>query len=208
MHHPDASRAAVSALGDPMPIVRATAVAAIVSLPSSESASSLMPLLADKDEFVRREAAYALGRTKSRAAVERLSEVLLSDKEDGVRGAAAVALGDIGDASAVVALSNVLNPQSLVPGKKKKGKREQNAFVSRSAARALGQIGNRAGTPALLLVLQNETAGDDLRREAAEALGRIKDPSTLPALRTAMTARDPYLAQAATEAVRRISNNQ
>lgn len=205
MHHPDASRVAVTALTDPMPIVRVTAIAAIVSLPANESAASLLPLLADKDEFVRRETAYAIGRTKSRSAISQLSELLLTDKEDGVRGAAAVALGDIGDATAVVALSNVLNPQSqMTVKKKKKSRREQNPFVLRSAARALGQIGDRAGTPALMIVLQDETAEDDLRRESARALGRTRDPGALSALRAAMSASDPYLAQAAAEAVRLI----
>jgi HEAT repeat protein len=209
LHDASASRVAVPALNDPLPIIRATAVASVISLPASESSASLIPLLADKDDFVRREAAYALGKTKSRTAVARLAEVLISDKDDGVRGAAAVALGEIGDAAAAVPLSLVLNPQPATPSKKKKKlKGEQNPFVQRAAARALGQIGDRAGTPALVMVLQNEAAGDDLRREAAEALGRIKDPSTLPALRDAMSARDPYLAQMAAQSVRRITNGQ
>ncbi|MEK6279276.1 MAG: HEAT repeat domain-containing protein [Acidobacteriota bacterium] len=209
MGHPEASRAALTALRDPLPLVRATAAASILYLPSDEAAASLIPLLSDKDEFVRREAAYALGKTRSKAAVSRLSEVLLTDKEDAVRGSAAVALGQIADAAAVVPLSTVLSPQFAMPSSKKnkKPRQEQNAFVLRSAARALGQIGNRAGLPALIVVLQDEKAGDDLRRESATSLGRIGDSSSLPALRTALTATDPYLAQAANEAIRRISNS-
>ena len=64
----------------------------------------LLPLLNDKDEFVRREVAYALGHTRSRSATSALSDRLLNDKEDGVRGAAAVALGQIADEAAVIAL--------------------------------------------------------------------------------------------------------
>jgi HEAT repeat protein len=211
MHHPEASRAAVSALNDPMPIIRATAASSILSLPSDEAAASLIPLLKDKDEFVRREAAYALGKTRSRSAVSALTEVLLADKEDGVRGAAAVALGQISDEAAVVPLSAVLNPQVAMPASKskknRKPRRELNLFVLRSAARSLGQIGNRAGSLSLILVLQDEKAEDDLRRESAAALGRIGDSSALPSLRTALTARDPYLAEAAKEAIQRISNS-
>ena len=209
LHHPDASRAAVSALSDPLPIIRATAATSILSLPSDEAATNLLPLLADKDEFVRRETCYALGKTRSRLAVPKLSELLLTDKEDGVRGAAAVALGEIGDSAGLVPLAGVLNPQlaATSSSKKKKSRREQNPFVLRSAARALGQIGNRAGSTALMMVLADEKAEDDLRREAAIALGRIGDAASLPALRAALSSRDPYLALAANEAIRRISNS-
>ena len=41
MHHPDASRAALSGLKDPLPIVRATSAGAVLSLPAEESAASL-----------------------------------------------------------------------------------------------------------------------------------------------------------------------
>jgi HEAT repeat protein len=127
-----------------------------------------------------------------------------------VRGAAAVALGQIADASAVTALAAVLNPQAgLAPSKKGgKNKREQNPFVLRSAARSLGQIRNRAGVPALIEVLQDDKAEADLRREAAAALGEIGDASAIPALRDATTADDPYLAETAHQALRRISRTQ
>lgn len=209
MHHPEASRAALSALNDSLPIVRATAVAAVLYLPPSESAPSLIPLLSDKDEFVRRETAYALGKTRSRSAVPRLSELLLTDKEDGVRGAAAVALGQIGDREGVAPLSAVLSPELAISASKKnkKARREQNPFVLRSAARSLGQIASDAGTPPLIAVLQNPKAENDLRREAAIALGKIGASSALPALRDALGAGDPYLAEAASEAIKRISNS-
>src|ERR1041385_2160470 len=111
MHRPDASRAALPALSDEAPIVRATATKAILSLGAEESVSSLLPLLNDKDEFVRREAAYALGLTHSRAATAALTDRLLNDKEDGVQAAAAVALGHIADEAAVVALVGTLAPE-------------------------------------------------------------------------------------------------
>ena len=109
LHHPEASRVAVAALSDTSPIVRATATTAVLSLPNSESAASLVPLLADKDEFVRQEAAYALGKTRSASAVSPLIERLARDKKQGVRGAAVVALGEIGSESGVVALSQICN---------------------------------------------------------------------------------------------------
>jgi HEAT repeat protein len=209
MHHPAASRVALSALRDPSPIVRATAAASVLALPAEESAASLMPLLADKDEFVRQHAAYALGQARSRTAVAPLVD-RLADKKDSVRGAAAVALGQIADAAAVVPLCEVLNPQSgLAPAKKgQKGKREKNPFVLRAAAHSLGEIRDRAGSPALIAVLQDDKAEDDVRREAAFALGVIGDSSAIPALREASSARDPHLSQAAHEAIRKISRSQ
>lgn len=209
LRHPDASRVAVSALDDTAPIVRATASAAVLCLPSEEGATALLPLLSDKDEFVRQEAAYALGRTRSKSAITPLIERLSKDNKDGVRGAAAVALGQIADESAVVSLARALSPQTAIPsGESHKSKGEKNVFVLRAAAVSLGQIGSRAGLPALVATLENEKADDDVRREAARALGLIGDPSAEPALRKVLTARDAYLAHAAHEALSRISRRQ
>jgi HEAT repeat protein len=198
-----ASRAVVPALQDAAAIVRATAAKSILSIGSEESVQYLLPLLNDKDEFVRRETAYALGLTRSRSATAALSERLLNDKEDGVRGAAAVALGQIGDEAAVIALVGTLAPELSAPAKKKR-KREPNAFVLRAAAVALGQIKSRAGTAALISALSNEKLPSDVRREAARSLGLIGDPAAVPALRAASTAADPYLAEIAHQALKKL----
>ena len=199
-----ASRVALPALSDPSPIIRVTAAKAVLSLDAAESAAALLPLLDDKDEFVRREVAYALGLTRSRTATAALSERLLNDKEAGVRGAAAVALGKIADEAGVVALASVLAPELSGPSKGKR-KREENEFVLRAAAEALGQIKSRAGVPALLSAVGNEKFAIDVRREAVRALGSIGDPSAVPALKTASTSEDPYLSQLAYESLRKLS---
>ena len=93
--------------------------------------SALLPLVSDKDEFVRREVAYSLGLTHSRQATEPLTNLLLNDKEDGVRAAAAVALGDIRDENAVVALANVLSPKSVLLSKLRRARRTCLYFVPR-----------------------------------------------------------------------------
>ncbi|HJP93047.1 MAG TPA: HEAT repeat domain-containing protein [Pyrinomonadaceae bacterium] len=192
MHVPAASRAALAGLKDPSPIVRATAAKAILSMGEEESVAALLPLLNDKDEFVRREVAYALGLTHSRKATAALSERLLNDKKDGVRAAAAVALGEVADEAAVVDLVGVLS-------------KEKNPFVLRAVAAALGKIKSRAGTAALVAVLNNEKLDNDVRREAARSLGLIGDPSAEPALRAATTAADPYLSRIAFESLKKIS---
>ncbi len=209
LRHPQASRVAQSSLGDASPIVRATAAGSVLWLPGDEAASSLVPLLADKDEFVRQQTAYALGETRSRAGVASLID-RLTDKKDSVRGAAAVALGQIADVAAVTPLTSLLMPSSAAPQSKKskKAKPERNPFVLRAAARSLGQIADRAALPALFVVLQDDTAEDDVRREAAWALGNISDPSAIPVLRAAITARDPYLGEIAERAVKKILKAQ
>ncbi len=199
-----ASRVTLPALQDEAAIIRATAAKSILSIGGEESVPHLLPLLNDKDEFVRREAAYALGLTRSRSATAALSDRLLNDKEDGVRGAAAVALGHIADEAAVIALVGTLAPELSAPAKKKQ-KRGQNVFVLRAAAVALGQIKSRAGTAALVSALNNEKLPSDVRREAARSLGLIGDPAAEPALRAASTAADPYLSRLAHEALRKLS---
>ncbi len=200
-----ASRAALPALKDVSPIVRATAAKAILSIGPDESSAVLTPLLNDKDEFVRREVAYALGSTRGPETTIFLIDRLETDKEDGVRGAAAVALGQLREEAAVVALVRTLAPE-LAPPAKSKRKREQNAFVLRAAAVALGQIRSRAGTAALVAVLKNEKLPDDVRREAARSLGMIGDPSASEALKAATTAADPYLSGIAHEALLKLGH--
>lgn len=195
-----ASRAALPALADGSAIVRVTAAKAILSLDANESVPALLPLLKDKDEFVRRETAYALGMTRSKSATSALSERLMTDKEDGVRAAAAVALGEIADEAALVALVGTLAPQ--LSGAKRK--REQNEFVLRAAASALGRIKSRAGTAALASALTNEKLPPDVRREAARSLGLIGDPSAASALRQATTSEDPFLSEIAHDALRKL----
>jgi HEAT repeat protein len=206
LRHPDASRAALVGLQDPLAIVRATATQAILSLPSEEAAAALVPLLKDKDAFVRQEVAYALGQTRSKSAVGPLVERLIRDKESGVRGAAAVALGKIGDEGAVGPLVGLLRPDMAITSasSKSKARRENNVFVSRSAARSLGQIRSRLGVAVLIVIVNDQKATDDLRREAAIGLGLIGDAAAIPSLRAALAAGDPYLSAASFEALRLI----
>ena len=202
MQRPEASRASLPALRDSSAIVRATAATAILSLPPGESAGYLIPVLADKDEFVRREVAFALGKTHSQSALAPLIDRLNADKKDSVRGAAAVALGELKDAAAALSLAQVLAPQTSRSNRK--SRKEKDLFLLRAAAHSLGQIGSSAGLPALVAALQDEKMADDVRREAAGALGLIGDAAAIPALRGVETASDPYLAEAAHQAIRKI----
>ena len=205
MARPEGSRAAAAALGDTAAAVRAAAVRAVLALPPGEAATLVLPLLSDRDEFVRREAAYALGLARSAVGVAGLAAALEADREAAVRGAAAVALGQIGDPAAAPFLAGSL-ARRLPPrvGRERPRRRrvEQDEFVRRAAAVSLGQLRSREAVPVLIETLSDERAPDDVRREAARALGLIGDAAAVPALRAALTARDPYLARIALEAVR------
>lgn len=208
MSRPDSSRAAVAGLRDSSAIVRATAARAVLSLPPDEAAANLLPLLNDRDEFVRQETAYALGETRSRRATAPLLTVLEKEKQDSVRGAAVVALGLIGDEAAVVSLAQTLNLRVGAPGlinRIRRKKKEENEFIRRSAARALGQIGSRAAVPALIIALSDKRAPDDVRREAARSLGLIGDPAAVAPLRAVLSSPDPYLSRIAYDALLKIA---
>lgn len=211
MKRPESSRVAATALRDSAAIVRATAARAVLSLSPNEAALLLLPLLQDRDEFVRQETAYALGETQSVTAVSALVTVLEKDKKDSVRGAAAVALGQIGDDAAVIPLAELLGrriPASGIINRVRRSKKDENEFVRRAAAHSLGQIRSRAAVPALGAVVTDERAPDDVRREAANSLGLIGDPSAVPALRAVLNARDPYLSLIASEALRKIASSE
>jgi HEAT repeat protein len=77
--------------------------------------------------------------------------------------------------------------------------------VLRAAATALGHIRSRAGTAALISVLSNEKLPSDVRRESARSLGLIGDEAAVPALRAASMAADPFLAEIAYQALKKLS---
>lgn len=224
-----ASRIAIPALNDRNNIVRATAAASVIFLPKDEAASLLLPLLSDKSPFVRREAAYALGKVGSSSATQAIVLLMRRDKDFEVKTAAAVALGEAGDPSALAPLIDVL----------KKKPKESEEFLRRSASRSIGQIAqiNRTGkrlvttphsflpekfkesnTPSaempsqlvsvfrpaiavLSSVLQSAEESDDTRREAAFSLGAIGDPAAFSALESSLGSPDYYLAEIAREAI-------
>lgn len=224
-----ASRLAIPALSDSNEIVRATAAASVVFLPPAEAVQVLSPLLSDKKPFVRREAAYALGRVGDLSATNSLLSVLDKDRDLEVRAAAAVALGNIDDPSALDALTRLLQ----------KRPDEDEEFIRRSAARSVGQIFEGDKKPftvtpqnflppafketgeskttlqianldsvirTLSQVLQNAKEADDTRREAAFALGAIRQPASAAILRSYLNGPDPYLAEISKEALLKIEN--
>lgn len=218
---------AVIALSDKNEIVRAMAANDVVYLAPEDSIRLLSSMLADRSEFVRREAVFALGETGSPAAVEPVSSALENDRSPLVRASAAIALGRIGDVKGVIPLIEAL----------KRSRSSKDDFIRRSAARSLGQIaeilrdGHRqtatpqsflpqkykpvsSSSPAtaifpgfieatrILIEIAGDSKGsEDTRREAAYALGSIGDSSALQFLQFNVTSPDPYLAEICREAL-------
>ncbi len=229
-----ASRAAAPALTDADELVRATAASSVVFLPKDEACSLIVPQLDDKAEFVRREAAFALGNVGSTCAVEPIIRVLKKDRETIVRAAAAAGLGGIGDPVAVEALTGIL----------KRKPKTNDEYLRRAAARAIGQIAEmvrggrrqtvtpqdflpekykyaaladlpaasstqfRTAVTVLLKAAVNAKETDDTRREAAFALGGIGDRSAVAYLTANLTNKDTYLAEICREALLKMPRTQ
>ena len=227
LHNEAASRLAIPALTDRDLLVRATAANAVIFLPKPEAASVLKPLLNDKMEFVRDEAAFALGEVGDVSAAAALIRILEKDSSRVVKSATATALGKIGDVSALGPLSNVFRTKPS----------EDNEFLRRCAAHAIGLVaeaikrqqrttttpenflpdkykkgfsqtaGNgqmsafQTANLTLIKVLQNGKEAEDTRREAAFALGAIGDPSSTVVLRSNLNSPDNYLAEICKEAL-------
>jgi HEAT repeat protein len=206
----EASRIATKTITDRNEMIRATAASAMTGLPPAEAVTVLAPLLNDSSPFVRTEAAYALGRVRDVTATQPLVTVLQKDGAKEARAAAAISLGKIGDVAAVGPLTGVF----------KKGPSEDNEFIRRSAARAIGEIaehtrangGNadltvfRPAVPVLIKALNNSKETDDTRREAADALGAIGEREALPALNAHLNSPDYYLAGICKKAIAAIES--
>jgi HEAT repeat protein len=159
LHSEEASRIAVAALTDTDEVVRASAAVAVISLPGRRAAALIIPLLNDEAEFVRIEAAFALGELGAVVDAVRAAGVLTDlaigdavrpalvrtlehDKSVRVRSAAAVALGHGAYGFGIDVLTAVLKTKP----------REEDEYLRRAAARSIGQIVKieRTGKPEII----------------------------------------------------------
>jgi len=83
---------------------------------------------------------------------------------------------------------------------------DENSYVRRSAAEALGKIGNSQAVDALILALNDKDSY--VRRSAAEALGKIGNSQAVDALILALNDKDSYVRRSAAEALGKIGNSQ
>ncbi len=194
----DARRAAAKSLGEG-------------GAQSKAAVPALIDALKDRDTFVRRFAAQALGEIGPYAgSAVRALTAALNDSRKEVQNAAAHSLGKVGT-SGMETLIGVL------------GDHEKDASTRRQAIDSLVKMGNvaHAAVPALTDMVKENTgknkkkvAPEDLRIEAATALGTLAKPGDKAAVETlrALTekkAKTPRgLKQAANMALRNIQKNK
>ena len=138
----------------------------------SPSVEPLIAALRDEDSFVRRKAAFVLGRIGDATAVDALV-ALLTDRERRVCINAVLALGQIGDARALEPLTVVLKTDA--------------ATVRINTVFALGKFGQPAVEP-LIFALKDPDAR--VRKQTTAELGRIGDKGAIPELER-VTKADP-----------------
>jgi len=150
---------------------RRKAVLELGRIGNLKAAPALVKALKDPDEKVRTNAILGLGWMQSKEAVPALIE-LVQGKDLRLRRRAVQALGQIGDARAVQPLLGLIA--------------DRDYFTRENAILALGWLKARTAVPELLKIAttldRQDAAQRGLMISAIRALGRIGDPSALPAL--------------------------
>ena len=104
LNHSGGNAILARAMGDADGSVRLAALKSVNIVNFFREFDALVPLLADSDVLIRREAALLSGRFRLTAAVDTLAALLRGDEDASVRRSAAWALGSIGGAEARAAL--------------------------------------------------------------------------------------------------------
>lgn len=175
------------ALNAPDSAIRAAAAHALGRVGAAAAVDPLLYCLARESVgAVRAAAAEALGYLNDRYAVEPLKDAL-HDRYAPLQQAAITALGLLGGEDIVVALLSILQQDALPQ--------------TRSAiARALGHLGDPAGTRALELLFLND--GDyNVQYSAALGLADLANPRAIEILRSALLQEKPLILQAAARAL-------
>ena len=193
----------VALLADPAWRVRVNAIHALGVLKARRDARSLRPLLQDEHPHVRWEAALALGAVGDSGAAPALAKAL-DDSATGVVQAAALSLLKIQGEKAVPTIAPALD---LLPGFLRSGlmealgpvpgpmaleillsraKDSTDAPQSAGAASGLGQRPADAAAAIPVLRLLLGARDYTVVCSAAEALGTLKDSTSVPALAALM----------------------
>jgi HEAT repeat protein len=203
--------ALIAKLKDPDSDLRREAAQELAKLGKEAKAAvpALIGRLNDKDVYVRRYSAQALGAIgpDAKSAVPALRK-LLNDDRKPVRDAAVTALGKVGE-DGVGALIGIIKDTNL------------EVTARKQAIEVLGSLGAQ-GKPAIAALTEvlarparkgKKPTPDDLRIEAASALGNLASPTdkeAVEALRTIATAKkgNRLLRKAAQGALRKIKEKQ
>ncbi|RLI65647.1 MAG: hypothetical protein DRO88_03905 [Promethearchaeia archaeon] len=167
-----------------------------------ESIPILLDLLkSDPDSVIRNSAARALGKINAEQYHDQIFDSLIKALEDSdyyVKANACWSLGKLKDKRAIPSLMKMVDPnqrfystvgdgftQNTISESEASEKiREEGVKFSDvivGAIKALGEIGDPEGIPALLSALEDKDDGN-VRCAACLALGKIKDKEAVPAL--------------------------
>ncbi|HEX4823208.1 MAG TPA: HEAT repeat domain-containing protein [Candidatus Polarisedimenticolaceae bacterium] len=220
---PRAVPALESALQDPDETIRTVAAKALGNIPGPESMQVLLrTALADESEAIRSHVMKVIAERHEKDAVPKL-ESALSAESDLVRANAALALANVGDRSSVPALIRALDDPyykvrclaahalaKLAPGDAE----AKQAIVKRLGVETTGMVrvdlawaAGKAGDVSHLGVVRTlliEGQPEDVRAEAALALGQLGGPSDVPILERALADKKGLVRSRAAEAIDRI----
>ncbi|HEX6851472.1 MAG TPA: HEAT repeat domain-containing protein [Candidatus Polarisedimenticolaceae bacterium] len=193
-------------LEDSEGIVRIAAARALGNVPGPEALDTLMSIaLGDENELVRQHVVVVIRDRRHQEAIPKL-EALLQAESDLVRSNAARALGDIGDRTTMPALVRALDDpyykvrslsahglskidvkdaQALEAMRRRLGV-EDHPMVAVDLAWNLARGGDRSSLDRIRDLLFKGQP-EDVRAEAAMALGEVGDDSDLPRLETALS---------------------
>ena len=171
----------INSMKDENPVVRQNSASSLGQLCDPRAIHVLILGLNDQAVPVRQNAARSLGQLGNEQNAEPLSiavEPLINSMEDEdpeVRQNSAVSLGQLCDPRAIRALTLALKDQ-VMP-------------VRQGAARSLGQLAGEGNAgqlsiaiEPLIAILKDEGEEENTRRDATEALGKIRDPRATKAL--------------------------
>src|SRR4030042_267341 len=225
---PNAVKPLVAALKDEDSIVRGNAATALGQIKDANAVQPLIDALRDKSTIVRRNAAIAMGQIKDVSAVQPLIDAL-KDKDAIVRTNAATALGEIDifcllpvgchPDDNVIALIRKLNHEDLIVRLstiKALGEIKDSIAVEPlvttlgdkdcgcTAANALVKIGKPSVEPLCAALKDDSTVA---RRNAATALGKIKDSAAVEPLIEALKDKDAIVRMNAVTALGEIGKS-
>jgi HEAT repeat protein len=135
-----------------------------------EEAASMAALLKHDDPHTREAAAVVAGRLRLKSAGDALIEAI-NDRDPKVKAAAMRAIGQIGDVRAVQSLNDQLNHY-------------KRGDLATAAFEGLAGIGHGSNVPAFETALRDRD--DDVRRLAAEGIGRSGNAASSRALEAAL----------------------
>jgi HEAT repeat protein len=207
-------RKLIKALASSDPVSARDAAAALGQFGDDQAVDALSVALADPDCGLRAAAVMALGHTGAATAVQALL-VALTDSDSTVRRTVAEALGQIGDLKAVPALVEALA--------------DADGWVRRTSAEALGALGWKPGRDTTAVrywaalqkwdrcadvgpgALEPLTAAladrnSDVRRGAADALGRLGDRGAVDALVARLTDQEKWVRRTVVLALGRLGD--